>query len=116
MRHRKNKITLSRTAAERKALGRKLVIALFEHGKIETTSARARFIRRLAEPLITKAKPGTLTARRYVISRLGNAGIAGRVLERAQQYVARNGGYTRVTRLPQRRAGDGTPLVKLEFV
>lgn len=116
MRHRKSKITLSRTAGERNALARKLTIALFEHGKIRTTVARARFVRRFAEPLITKAKPGTLTARRQVIAALGNVPAARNVLERAKQYETRNGGYTRVTKLAAHRAGDGTPMVLLELV
>jgi len=116
MRHRKNKITLSRTPAERTALARKMTISFFQNGKIQTTAARARFVRRFAEPLITKAKPGTLEARRYVIAALGNARAAERVLDRAKQYHSRPGGYTRVTRLPKRRSGDGAPLVQLEFV
>ncbi len=116
MRHRKQKATLSRTPAERKALARKLTIALFERGKIRTTAPRARFVRRFAEPLITSAKRGTLHARRSIIASLGNAAAAQRVLDRARQYATRPGGYTRVTRLPKRRSGDGAPLVVLEFV
>lgn len=115
MRHRKQKITLSRTSAERKALARKLTIALFERGKIQTTAPRARFIRRFAEPLITSAKRDTLHARRAVMASLGNAAAARRVLDRAQQYAGRSGGYTRVTRLSKRRSGDGALLVVLEF-
>jgi large subunit ribosomal protein L17 len=116
MRHRKSKITLSRTPAERRALARKMAIALFEHGKIETSQARARFLRRFAEPLITKAKVSSLESRRYLIAALGNADAAARVLERAKHYEHRPGGYTRVTRLPKRRAGDSMDLVQVEFV
>jgi large subunit ribosomal protein L17 len=116
MRHRKNKITLSRTPAERKALVRKMAISFFKAGKMQTTAARARFLRGFVEPLITKAKPDTLTARRYVIAHLGNADAAQLVLERAKKYVDRPGGYTRVTKLTTRRAGDAAPLVQIEFV
>lgn len=116
MRHRKRKITLSRTPAERGALVRKMTIALFTNGKLQTTATRAKFVRRFAEPLITKAKAGDLTSRRRVISSLGNARAAAGVLQRAEQYRTRPGGYTRVTRLAKRRAGDGAPLVQLEFV
>ncbi len=116
MRHRKAKITLSRTAAERRALVRKLTIALLMHGKIRTTAPRARFVRRFAEPLITHAKPGTLQARRYVIAALGNRRAAEGALARGKQYATRPGGYTRVTRLPNRRSGDGAHIVLLEFV
>lgn len=116
MRHRKNKITLSRTPAERKALARKMAISLFKNGKMQTTAAKARFLRRFVEPLITKAKPDTLTARRYVIAYLGNASMAPMVLERAKKYVDRPGGYTRVTKLTTRRAGDAALLVQIEFV
>ncbi len=116
MRHRKNKITLSRTPAERKALARKMAIAFLKEGKIQTTATRARFVRQFVEPLITKGKPGSLEARRYLIAQLGNAEAAKLVLDKSKQYEKRPGGYTRVTKLTTRRAGDAAPLVQLEFV
>lgn len=116
MRHRSKKITLSRTPAERKALQRKMAISLFKAGHIQTTATRATFVRRFVEPLITKGKPADLAARRHIIAALGNVDAAELVLAKAKEYVKRPGGYTRVTKLAKRRAGDAAPLVQLEFV
>ncbi len=116
MRHRKSKITLSRTPAERKALARKMAISFLKEGRLKTTSTRAKFLRRFVEPLITKAKPQDLNARRYVIKNLGNADVVSLVFEKAKKYENRAGGYTRVTKLTNKRAGDNASLVQIEFV
>lgn len=116
MRHRRKKFTLSRTPAERRALARKLGVALITYGKIATTPARAQFVRRFVEPLVTTAKVNTLTSRRQLISALGNPEAASLLLKRADAYRSRPGGYTRMTRLPTSRSGDRAPQVLLEFV
>ncbi|TSC72400.1 MAG: large subunit ribosomal protein L17 [Parcubacteria group bacterium Gr01-1014_38] len=116
MRHRRAKFTLSRTPAERRALARKLGIALITHGKIATTPARAQFVRQFVEPLVTTAKANTLTSRRRLIAALGNRQAAALLLKRADAYRSRPGGYTRMTRLPTHRSGDHAPQVLIEFV
>lgn len=116
MRHRKAKFTLSRTPAERRALERKLGIALITHGKIATTPARAQFVRKFVEPLVTTAKSRSLASRRSVIAALGNREAAMVLWKRAETYGNRPGGYTRMTRLPMRRGGDRAPQVLIEFV
>lgn len=116
MRHRRAKFTLSRTPAERRALARKLGIALITHGKIATTPARAQFVRQFVEPLVTTAKANTLTSRRRLISALGNREAAALLLKRAETYQSRPGGYTRITRLPIYRSGDHAPQALIEFV
>ncbi len=116
MRHRKRKFTLDRPADERRALARKLAISFIRSGRVSTSSARAKFLRSFIEPLVTTAKVGDLSARRRVTAALGNREAAGELLQRAEAYRARAGGYTRLTKLPYRRSGDGTVLVQMEWV
>lgn len=116
MRHRKATVKLSRNASARRALARKLAMSLVSNGYVQTTAARARFVQSFVEPLITTAKASDLTARRRIASALGNRAAVAGFLKRAETYRARSGGYTRVTKLPLRRAGDGSALVRLEFV
>lgn len=116
MRHRRAKVTLSRTTAERRHLARSLAQALLKRGSIQTTPAKARFLRSFIEPLLTTAKAGDLSSFRRVYSALGDRGSADSLKRRAEQYRARPGGYTRLTRLPHRRRGDGSPMVQIAFV
>jgi large subunit ribosomal protein L17 len=116
MRHRVKGRHLARTASHRRALYRNLIAALFEHGRIRTTDAKAREIRPLAEKMITLGKRGDLHARRLVMAEIG-AGVA---LERlfgaiAQRFADRPGGYTRMVKAG-RRHGDAAPLAYLELL
>jgi large subunit ribosomal protein L17 len=116
MRHRVKGRHLARTAAHRRALYRNLIAALFEHGRIRTTDAKAREIRPLAEKMITLGKRGDLHARRLVMREIGT----GAALERlfgaiAQRFADRPGGYTRMVKAG-RRHGDAAPLAYLELL
>jgi large subunit ribosomal protein L17 len=116
MRHRVKGRHLARTAEHRRALYRNLISALFEHGRIRTTDAKAREVRPLAEKMITLGKRGDLHARRLVARRLGD-GIA---LQRlfgpiAERFASRPGGYTRMIKAG-RRHGDAAPLAYLELL
>lgn len=93
-----------------------MAIAFVSKGHMQTTAARAKFLQSFVEPLITASKAGDITARRRVASALGNRAAAASFLKRAEAYRSRQGGYTRVTKLPLRRLGDGSELVLLEFV
>ena len=105
-----------RETDERKALVRSLTRALLLEGKIRTTEARAKEIRPFVEKLITKGKQGTIAARRLVISRLGGvSGVDGQVIDIAKRYKEREGGYTRITKLPA-RLGDASKMAIIEFV
>ena len=73
MRHRKKGRHLSRTAEHRKAMLRNMAASLFMHGRVETTTAKAKELKRYAEPLITKAKRGDLHARRLVARRIADS-------------------------------------------
>lgn len=131
MRHRVSGRHLGRTSAHRLALRRNLVSSLFEHETISTTMQKAKEVKSFAEKLITLAKKGTLPARRRAIRLLNNRGIyveengssvkSGTVIgklfsEIGPRYLDRNGGYTRIIRLPKRRLGDNGQLVLLQLV
>ncbi len=116
MRHQKNKITLDRKSAPRKALLKNLAESLILYEKITTTKAKAKAARSLVERLITKSKPGTLTARRQVISKLFTENAVQKLMtELGPRYAKRPGGYTRITALKNRK-GDGAEEVVLELV
>jgi len=131
MRHQVYGRHLGRTNAHRTALKRNLAASLFEHGTIATTPQKAKFVKPFAEKMITLAKRGTLHARRQVIAHLQNRNICqdengqsvkiGTVVgklfdEIAPRFAQRNGGYTRIIRLPLRRVGDNGQLVFLQLV
>ncbi|TET35599.1 MAG: 50S ribosomal protein L17 [Planctomycetota bacterium] len=117
MRHRKRGRRLGRTGAHRKALMRNLTIALFEHGKIKTTVPKAKEVTPFAHRLITLARKGTLHHRRQAASLLPNKAAVKKLFDEiAPQFAARNGGYTRIIRLPQKRLGDAAETCYLELI
>ena len=77
MRHKKSGRQLNRNSSHRKAMFKNMAISLFEHEHIETSLAKAKELRKTAEPLITLAKNDTLMRRRLAYSRLGNKKIRG---------------------------------------
>ncbi|MEK6778594.1 MAG: 50S ribosomal protein L17 [Candidatus Deferrimicrobiota bacterium] len=116
MRHGMNHRKLSRSPSHRKALLRNLMNSLVRSERIETTVAKAKELRPLADRLITLGKRDTLHARRRVFALLSDkkgtekifAGLAGRFVDRA-------GGYTRIVRTGY-RAGDGAEMAILEYL
>ena len=104
MRHRKDGRKLGRTASHRKAMLANMAANLFLHKQIRTTHPKALETRRFAEALITKAKRGDLHSRRLVLKVIQQKEVV-RILfdEIAPQYVDRNGGYTRIIKLGQRK-------------
>lgn len=116
MRHRKGMSKLGRTSAHRKALYRNLVTSLLEHERIETTDAKAREVRRLADKMITLGKRGTLHARRQALSVIRKREVTAKVFDDlAQRFAGRPGGYTRVMKVGQ-RVGDNAPVSIVELV
>lgn len=116
MRHRKKGNKLGRTVAHRTALTRNLVTSLFEHGRIQTTSAKARAARPVAERLVTLAKRGDLHARRQAARWVQNPRVLqGLFGHWAGLYGARDGGYTRILK-GGFRPGDGAELAYLELI
>jgi large subunit ribosomal protein L17 len=93
-----------------------LATALFEHGRITTTEAKARVLRPVAEKLITKAKKGDLHNRRQVLSTIRDKGVVHALFEDiAPRYAERPGGYTRITKIGPRK-GDNAPMAVIELV
>jgi large subunit ribosomal protein L17 len=93
-----------------------LATALFEHGRITTTEAKARRLRPLAEKLITKAKRGDLAARRQVLTVVRDKGVVHTLFtEIGPRFENRPGGYTRITKLGPRK-GDSAPMALIELV
>jgi large subunit ribosomal protein L17 len=93
-----------------------LASALFEHGKITTTEARARRLRPYAEKLITFAKRGDMHARRQVLTVVTDKGIVHNLFTEIGPAMAdRPGGYTRITKIGHRK-GDAAPMAVIELV
>jgi large subunit ribosomal protein L17 len=93
-----------------------LATALFEHGRITTTEARARRLRPVAERLITFAKRGDLHARRRVLTTVTDRGVVHALFtEIAPTFTNREGGYTRITKIGPRK-GDNAPMAVIELV
>ncbi|MDH3213803.1 MAG: 50S ribosomal protein L17 [Myxococcales bacterium] len=116
MRHRVRSRKLGRTSAHRAALYRNMVTSLLDHERIQTTDAKAKEVRRLADRMITLGKRGTLHARRRALRLIRRREVAAKVFdELAERYRDRPGGYTRVLKLGV-RAGDAAPISIVELV
>ena len=116
MRHRKDHRKLSRTHAHRRAVLRNLVTALFQYERIETTVAKAKETRRLAERMITFGKQGDLAARRHVARFVMKPEVVSKLFATiAPWYTERNGGYTRIIRIGH-RLGDAGETAYLELI
>lgn len=131
MRHRKAFRKFSRTSSHRAAMFNNLAMALIESGRIKTTDAKAKDLRRVVEKLVTEGKDGTLAARRRVYAQLGQGGkhkktigheptrvdrVVGALFDDlAGRFKDRPGGYTRIIKLGNRK-GDNAPVSFIEFV
>ncbi|MCL2442569.1 MAG: 50S ribosomal protein L17 [Treponema sp.] len=116
MKHRRGFNPLQRMAAHRKALRRNMVTSLFRQERIRTTKAKALEIRRAAEKMITRAKEDSVHNRRIVSSRLFDEAIVAKLFTNiAPRMKDRNGGYTRIIKLGERK-NDAAEIVILELV
>ena len=116
MRHGRSGRKLGRDSAHRKALYSNLAGALIEHGRIETTEAKAKAVRPFAEKMITLGKRGDLAARRQALAELRSQFIVHHLFaEVAPRFAERPGGYTRIVKLGQRQ-GDAAEMAYLELV
>ena len=107
---------VGRDASYRKAMYRNLVTDLLGYEKINTTEAKAKKARGLAEEMITLGKRGGLHCRRQALSFIFDEKVTEKVFtELAKRYAERHGGYTRIIKLG-RRLGDGADMVQLELV
>ena len=116
MRHRIAGRRLGRTTAHRKATMQALAVALFTHNAIETTLAKAKELRRFAEPMITLSKTDTVHNRRRAFSKLRDKQAVSKLFgEIGPAFADRPGGYTRVRKLGPRK-GDAARMAELELV
>ncbi|HIF95458.1 MAG TPA: 50S ribosomal protein L17 [Myxococcales bacterium] len=116
MRHRKSGRRLGRNSSHRKALFRNMVTSLMEHERIQTTDAKAKELRGIADRMITLGKRGDLHARRQAAAVLMDKAVTSKVFgELAERYRERPGGYTRVIKVGN-RVGDAAPVSIVELV
>lgn len=115
MRHSKAKRKFGRVRKVRGALLKSLAVSLVEKGKIKTTEAKAKELRPFIEKLITLGKDESLAKRREIVSRVGVPSGNKIVKNISPKYKDRNGGYTRITKLPA-RLSDGSLMAVIEFV
>jgi large subunit ribosomal protein L17 len=116
MRHQKAGKKLNRTGSHRNAMFRNMVTSLFEHGRIRTTDAKAKELRRWADRMITLAKRGDLHARRQALAVMRDKTVVHKLFEEApDRFGDRAGGYTSVFRIGKRR-GDAAPISLVELV
>lgn len=116
MRHQKAGKKLNRTGSHRNAMFRNMVTSLFEYGRIRTTDAKAKELRRWADRMITLAKRGDLHARRQALAVMRDKTAVHKLFEEAlDRFGNRAGGYTNVFRIGRRR-GDAAPISLIELV
>ena len=116
MRHRKAGRQLRRTSEQKLALMRSLAKSLIERGAIETTEAKAKELRPFIEKLITKAKTGTLHARRLAGRHVQHRETADKLFQEVGvKFATRTGGYTRILKVGHRK-GDGAEMARIELI
>lgn len=125
MRHCKHRYQLGVKKEHRQALMASLAGALFLHGRIQTTLAKAKALRPFAEKIVTLAKKAAQTddkVKKLHFYRLALAKVrqeepvAVLFNKRAQEFLNRNGGYTRIYKLALPRIGDATPMALIELI
>jgi large subunit ribosomal protein L17 len=116
MRHQKKTIKLGRTAEHRKALLANQVCSLIKSQRIKTTLAKAKAVRPLAEKMVTLGKRGSIHARRTALATLRQKDAVKKLFDDiAPRSTDRNGGYTRIVKLGQRKS-DSAPMAFIEWV
>lgn len=115
MNHHKKTRKFGREKKVRDALLKSLAYSLVSKGKIKTTESKARELRPFVEKLVTTGRLGTVASRRNLVSKVGVITAEKIVKDLSPKYIGRNGGYTRITKLPA-RLSDGSLMAVIEFV
>jgi large subunit ribosomal protein L17 len=116
MRHARTGKKLGRSSAHRKALYANLTCSLIEHGRIQTTEAKAKAVKPIAERMITLGRRGDLHARRQALANLRSQEIVHKLFSDVGPRMAdRPGGYSRIVKIGH-RYGDAAEMVYLELV
>lgn len=116
MRHRQSGRQLNRNSSHRKAMFRNMAASLFEHEVIRTTVPKAKELRRVVEPLITRAKTDSVANRRIAFDRIRDRAMVTKLFsELGPRYQDRPGGYMRILKCGF-RSGDNAPMAIVELV
>ena len=116
MRHRESGRKLNRNSSHRTAMFRNMAVSLVHHEMIKTTLAKAKELRRVAEPLITLAKTDSVARRRLAFSRVRDRAAVTKLFnELGPRYQSRPGGYLRILKCGY-RVGDKAPMAIVELV
>lgn len=116
MRHRKSGRKLNRNSSHRKAMFKNMANSLFRHETIRTTLPKAKELRKVAEPLITKSKIDSVANRRYVFNRLRDDEMVAKLFTNIGSfYKDRPGGYVRILKCGF-RSGDKAPMALVQLV
>ena len=116
MRHRNTGRQLSRKSSHRHAMLRNMATSLLRHETIRTTVPKAKELRKVVEPLITRAKADTLAKRRLAFSRLRDVGVVDKLFDDlGPRFKARAGGYTRILKM-EMRPGDSADMALVQLV
>ena len=116
MRHRKSGRRLGRNSSHRKAMFRNMSVSLLMNETIKTTVPKAKELRRVVEPLITKAKKDSVANRRHAFDRLRDKEAVGKLfLDIGPRFTSRPGGYLRILKFGP-RAGDAAPMAMVQLV
>ncbi len=116
MRHKVSGRLFGRTANQRKALLKGIVSSLLEYQRIETTLAKAKAAKGIAERIVTMGVKGDLHSKRLVLSYIPNRAVVSKLFsEIAPRFSGRNGGYLRIVQT-RNRVNDGAPMAVLEFI
>jgi len=117
MRHSKHKYKLGVDPAHRKSMMRNLAVEIIDHGKIKTTQTKAKAVKSFVEKLVTLAKVDTVQNRRLAYSKLNNKFAVTKLFaEVGPKFKERNGGYTRIIKLADKRLGDASKMGYISFV
>ena len=117
MRHAKHKYKLGVDPAHRKSLIRNLAIEVIDHGRIKTTQTKAKAVRGVVEKLVTLSKNDTLHNRRLAYKKLNSKDMVHKLFtEIGPKFKERNGGYTRIVKLADKRLGDASSMGYISFV
>lgn len=116
MRHRVASKQLNRDTKHREALVKNMMRALIEHGRIQTTMAKAKVVKRFVDKLVTKAKKDTLASRRGLHQVFGKRDVVNTLMEQVVPvFKNRTSGFTRITTIGNRN-GDDSLMVELSWV
>lgn len=117
MRHAKHKYKLGVTPSHRKSMVKNLAIEIIDHGKIKTTQTKAKAVRGVVEKLVTLSKNDTIQNRRLALKKLNNKSAVSKLFtEIGPKFKERNGGYTRIVKLADKRLGDASKMGYISFV